>query len=150
MHHFKSSWVHLWKLLINTLIWVSGMRFLQGRVNLTLSWNCFFELLFIAFVIIIIYIGLPQKTLSVCLTIKPKCLCLGPYPTVDGYTKEKINTSPPQGLLFQEIFVRLMAFCIYLLTALPLCSMKEPGIQTPVRWLFWDISLPSSLSVGFL
>ena len=31
-----------------------------------------------------------------------------------------------------------------------LCPMKEPGIQTPRRWLFWDISLPSSQLAGFL
>ena len=24
-----------------------------------------------------------------------------------------------------------------------LCSIKEPGIQTPIGWLFWAISLPS-------
>ena len=29
-------------------------------------------------------------------------------------------------------------------------SIKEPGIQTQTRWLFWDISLPSSWSAGFL
>ena len=31
-----------------------------------------------------------------------------------------------------------------------LCSIKEPGIQSTIRWLFWDISLPSSWSDGFL
>ena len=31
----------------------------------------------------------------------------------------------------------------------PPCSIKETGIQTPIRWLFWDISLPSSQSTGF-
>ena len=32
----------------------------------------------------------------------------------------------------------------------PLCAIKETGIQTLIRWLFWDFSLPSSLSAGFL
>ena len=29
-------------------------------------------------------------------------------------------------------------------------STKEPGIQTPIRWLFWGASLPSSQSDGSL
>ena len=29
-------------------------------------------------------------------------------------------------------------------------SIKEPGIQTLTRWLFWDVSLLSSQSAGFL
>ena len=32
----------------------------------------------------------------------------------------------------------------------PLCSIKEPDIQTQTRWLFWGISLPSSPSADFL
>ena len=35
-------------------------------------------------------------------------------------------------------------------TPFPLCPIKEPGTQTLTRWLFWDISLPSSSSAGFL
>ena len=31
-----------------------------------------------------------------------------------------------------------------------LCAIKETGIQTPIRWLFWDFSLPSSRSTSFL
>ena len=31
----------------------------------------------------------------------------------------------------------------------PLCSLKEPGIQTPTRWLFWDINKPSPQSASF-
>ena len=33
---------------------------------------------------------------------------------------------------------------------LSLWSLKEPGIQTPIRWLLWGTSLPSSLSAGSL
>ena len=35
-------------------------------------------------------------------------------------------------------------------TPLPLCPIKESGTRTLTRWLFWDISLPSSSSAGFL
>ena len=28
--------------------------------------------------------------------------------------------------------------------------MKEPSIQIPTRWIFWDISLSSSWSAGFM
>ena len=38
---------------------------------------------------------------------------------------------------------------LYFLASSPLCSIKEPGIQTPVKWLFWDISLPPSQSTRF-
>ena len=40
-------------------------------------------------------------------------------------------------------------FLPYFLTFLYLCSIKQSGIQTPIRWLFWVISLPSFLSTGF-
>ena len=40
-----------------------------------------------------------------------------------------------------EIFARSMAFLLCLLTCPHLWSMKEPDIQTFIRWLFWDISL---------
>ena len=40
---------------------------------LTPCWNCFFDLLFVAFVIIIIHTDLPQRTLSLFLTVKLKC-----------------------------------------------------------------------------
>ena len=41
----------------------------EGRTNST-CWNCSFDLLFIAFVIIIIQNGLPQRMLSLPLTVK--------------------------------------------------------------------------------
>ena len=37
----------------------------------------------------------------------------------------------------------------YFLASSPLCPIKEPGIQTPIRWLFWHISPPSSQSARF-
>ena len=39
---------------------------------LTPCWNCFFHLLFVAFVTIIIHTDLPQRTLSLFLTVKLK------------------------------------------------------------------------------
>ena len=71
---------------------------------------------------------------------------------------------------FQRLPVPLKMFCktedlftwlphYYSLSILPfdfssslllsLWSIKEPGIQTPIRWLFWGTSLPSSLSAPF-
>ena len=43
-----------------------------------------------------------------------------------------------------------MAFLLYFLLTSPAphFSIKEPGIQTPTKWLFWDISLPSSWSAS--
>ena len=38
---------------------------------------------------------------------------------------------------------------LYFLISLTLCFIKEPGNQTPIRWLFWDICLPYSLSASF-
>ena len=71
---------------------------------LTPCWICYFNLCFLLFWFTkrILFLGnsLLQGTLPPCLNIKPKCLCLRPYPTVDGYTKEIINTSPPQDLPF--------------------------------------------------
>ena len=64
----------------------------EKKPILTPHWNSFFDLLFIAFVIIIIQNGLPQKILPLCLTVKLKCLCSVPCPPVDG-RKNEINTS---------------------------------------------------------
>ena len=37
--------------------------------------------------------GLPWGNLPLCQNVKPKCLCLGPCPPVDGYRKDNINIS---------------------------------------------------------
>ena len=49
-----------------------------------------------------------------------------------------------------EIFARLMVFSLCLLTCPHLWSIKEPDIQTFIRWLFWGISLPPFQPVGSL
>ena len=45
---------------------------------------------------------------------------------------------------------RLMAFLLCFLTSPHLWSIKEPGIQNPIKWWFWGTSLPSSQSAGSL
>ena len=59
-----------------------------------------------------------------------------------------MNTSPCLGLPFGEIGTRQMTFSLGLLAFPQLCSIKPPGIQTLIWWLFGDISLPSSWSGG--
>ena len=49
--------------------WFSLSPFVaEKKPILTPCWNCFFDLLFITFVIIIAQNGLPQRTLPLCLT----------------------------------------------------------------------------------
>ena len=43
-----------------------------------------------------------------------------------------------------------MSFLLYSLTSSPSLFYKRANIQTLTRWLFWDISLPSSQTAGFL
>ena len=59
-----------------------------------------------------------------------------------------MNMSPCLGLPFGEIGTRQMTFSLGLLAFPQLCSIKPPGIQTLIWWLFGDISLPSSWSGG--
>ena len=42
------------------------------------------------------------------------------------------------------MFARLMDFLLCLLNSLHLWSIKEPGIRTQIRWLFWGASLTST------
>ena len=75
-------------LIVNFSTW----RCCREEANLDSMLETFFDLLFIAFVIIIIQNGLPPRILSLGLTVKPKWLCSEPCPPVDG-RKEEINTS---------------------------------------------------------
>ena len=112
-------------------------------------WNCFLDLLSIAFVIIILHNGLPQRILPLCLTVKLKCLCSEPCPPIDG-RKEKTNTPPCLRLAILGDICKINGLFTLFPPPCHLWSIKEPGIQTPKRWLFWNISLPSSWSAGFL
>ena len=97
---------------------------------------------------IITHNGLPQRILPLCLAIKLKCLCSETHRPVHG-RKEEINTAPCQRLAILGDTCKIKD--LFTLFYLPhLWSMKEPGIQTLTRWLFGNISLPSSLSAGFL
>ena len=101
--------------------------------------------------ILFIHNSLPWGTLPLCLNaFKSKCLCSKPCLPVDGHRKEEINTFPFPGWPFQEITARLMKFLLYFLTSPHLFSITESSVQTLLRWLFLDISLPSSWSAGFL
>ena len=91
---------------------------------------------------------LPKGTLLHYLNVKPKCLCSRLCPPVDCSRKKKL-TQPFLRLVIPGGSCNINGFSL-LLTSPPLCSIKEPGSQTPTRWSFWDISLLSSLYSGFL
>ena len=44
---------------------------------------------------------------------------------------------------------KMNGFLLCFLPSSHLWSILEPDIQSPIRWLPWDISLPSSRSAGF-
>ena len=101
-------------------------RFAAGRSQFWLHVeNYFFNLLFIAVVIIIVHAGLPQRTLPLCLTIKLKCLCSAhseifrPCPFVSCYKKGDINPpllkAGPSGDVVQD----WRSFLLFLPTASP-------------------------------
>ena len=87
---FQRSW--------NTLS-TEPMSSVAEKPILIPCWNYFFDLLFIAVVIIIIHNDLPQRILLLGLTVELQCLCSEPCLPVDG-RKEEINTSPAQDLPF--------------------------------------------------
>ena len=62
--------------------------------------------------------------------------------------RKKWTHIPVWGLPFWETFARLNGILLCFLTASYLWFTKQPGIQTQVRWLFWDASLPSSPSAS--
>ena len=73
-----------------------------------------------------------------------------PWPPVNGCKKKETNTSPPRGWSFQEMFCKTDGPFTLLPHHLSLSeSIKENGIQTPIRWFFRDTSLPSPRSAGF-
>ena len=64
--------------------------------------------------------------------------------------RKKLAHPLPKVCYFILLLLSLLLFLLYFLTSPHFCSVKEPGIQTQARWLFWDICLPSSRSAGFL
>ena len=100
-------------------------------------------MLFVTFVIIIIHNSLPQGNLPLCLTVKQVSLFSSrrdslTQPTCESLQKEEIYTSCP-------IF-KINGLLYFLISSPSLLRNWHPD---PVRWLFWDISLPSSWSAGF-
>ena len=74
--------------------WFRGGHVAKKKPVLAPCWDRFFDLLFFAFVIIIIQNGWPQRILPLYLTVTLKCLCSEPCPPVDCRQEEIINTSP--------------------------------------------------------
>ena len=70
------------------------------KEGLTPCWICFFyfnlcfPLALFTKGILSTHNGLPQGTLPLCLSVKPKCLCSGSSLPLDGYRKEEINFLP--------------------------------------------------------
>ena len=117
-----------------------------GSVSLTLTF-AFSHFGLFAFVIITIHNSLPQGThpsawLLNWSTFIQLTEIIWPSPPVNGCTKEEISTP---GTILQD-----KGPFYFTSSPLPLCFREEPGIQTKIRWLFWDISPPSSLSASFL
>ena len=63
--------------------------------------------------------------------------------------KKKLTHPLPEAGHSRWCLQNLWSFYFTSLSPLPLYAIKETGIQTLIRWLFWDFSLPSSQSAGF-
>ena len=59
------------------------------------------------------------------------------------------KTEDPLALLPNFLYLSSLPFDLRTTLLLSLWSIKEPGIQTQIRWLFWGASLPSLRSAGF-
>ena len=124
-----------------------------------MCWICFFYfnlcvlLLLFTKRILSIYNGLPRGTLPLCLNVKPKCRFSVEHPDpVHLWTatrKKKWTHLLPKAGHSRGHLQILRPFYFTSSSPPPLCAIKETGIQTPIRWLFWDFSLPSSWSASF-
>ena len=103
--------------------------------------------------ILSIHNGLPRGTLPLCLNVKPKCLCSGKHPDPVhlwmAARKKKLTHPLPEAGHSRGYLQNLWVFYFISSSPPPLCAIKETGIQTLIRRLFWDFSLPSSRSAGF-
>ena len=95
------------------------------------------------FVIIMTHNGLPQRILPLCLTVKLTCLCSEPCPSVDG-RREEIKTYPRLRLAILGDICKINGF----FTLFPHLSSslihRRIWNLDPIRWSYWDISLPSA------
>ena len=88
------------------------------------------------------------RILPHCQTVKLKCLCSELYPPVDD-RKEEINTLPCLRLAILGNICKINGLFYFVSSSVPhLWSIKEPGIQTPRRWVFWDFIVPSFKSAS--
>ena len=125
--------------------------------------NCFFDLLLLLYAYSVARLGDPAPLLD----CKLKCLCSAHgerFVPAHLWTEEIHtpllnaghslgNSSPdwrPSHFIPHFISLSILPFDFSSSLPLSLCSIKEPGIQTPIRWLFWGASLPSSQSDGSL
>ena len=125
----------------------AGKSIGEKQPILTPCWNCFFDLLFIAFVIIIICNRcLKGPCPSVWLLKVPFFRTLSSCRWQEG-RNERI---PCLRLAILGDVCKINGLFLCFLTSPYLWSIKEPGIWTPIRSLFWGTSLPSSQSASFL
>ena len=103
--------------------------------------NLCFPLLLFTRRILSIHNGLPRGTLPLCLNVKPKCLCSGKHPDPVHLwmaTRKKKLTHPlPEAGHSRRYLQDLWPFYFTSSPPPPLCSMKETGIQTPIRYIFF-------------
>ena len=87
---------------------------------LTTRWNCFFDLLFIGFIITVMHNGLPQRTQPLCLTVKQKCLVSSQRDRLTLPCEKKISTYPfPEADHSWRCFASLKFLSLYFPTASP-------------------------------
>ena len=110
---------------------------------LTPCWICFFDFnLCFSFLLW----GNPGP----CLNVKLKCFCLFFFSAHRRQSDpDHLWMAAERKKLTYPLLVKQITFDFISSSPSPLCSIEEPGIQTPKRWLFWDISLPSSQSANF-
>ena len=99
-----------------TVEWALTVGNCREEPKVTPCWNCFFDLLFVAIVIIIIHYGLTQKTLAFSLPVKELFLSSqGDKLTLPSYEKKNL-TRTFQRLANPEMFCK---------TEDPLCSSSS-------------------------
>jgi len=120
---------------------------------LTPRWNWFFDLLFGAFVAIIIHNSLPQRILLYVLLLKS--ICSEPCPSIDG-RKEDICTLPCLRLtILGDIFKINGLFSLFPHHRMPPpppppLFYQKTWHPDPNKMVISSINLPFSQSVGFL
>ena len=122
------------------------LRVLQGSSNSHSKLHLFFDLLFVAFVVIITHNDLPQGTRPSGWIWKPKCLCSGPCPLWISTGRKKL-THPFPSLAIPEDICKI-GCCLVTQSCLTLCDPMDwstPGFpifhhllelaQTHVHWV---------------